>query len=66
MLKVISVTKVFVSVGFSVESVVMCPGSVVVAASGGGGGGSTTFVCMFPARADKDSTQSSVVAAQSC
>ena len=66
MLKVISVNKVFASFESVAVSVLLNPEFVVVTDSGGGGGGSTTFVCMFPARADKDSTQSSVVAAQSC
>ena len=62
----ISVSKVFASFESVAVSVLLSSDSVVVADSGGGGGGFTTFVCMFPAKADRDSTKSSIVAAQSC
>ena len=58
--------KVSDSIEFSVALVVTSPGSLAVAEAGGGGGGATTFVCMSPASADRESTKSSVVAAQSC
>ncbi len=58
-------SKVSDSTGFCVPPVVSALGSVAVADAGGGGGGSTAFVCMVPAKTDRDSTKSKVVAAQS-
>lgn len=61
----ISVIRLPASTGFCVPSFVSALGSVAVADAGGGGGSSTAFVCMVPAKADRDSTKSKIVAAQS-